>query len=89
MHTPTHLRVEHLQTPLRIESEDCVLVPWPDETLTSRQQVGWRVKVWADGSESEWSSPAWFEMGLLDPADRTASWIEPVETARAAHVLGG
>ena len=121
MHAPTHLRVEHLETPLlglgdrrprlswrlppgatkqeayaleidgrmldRIESEDCVLVPWPGETLTSRQRVVWRVKVWVDGTGSEWSFPAWFETGLLDPTDWTAGWIEPVEAARTAHVL--
>ncbi len=73
--------------PGRIESEDCVLVPWPGDTLASRQRVVWRVKVWTDGGVSEWSTPAWFETGLLDKADWAARWIEPMETERSAHVL--
>ena len=28
------------------------------------------------GQVSEWSAPATFEMGLLDPKDWTARWIE-------------
>jgi alpha-L-rhamnosidase len=71
----------------RVESDACVLVPWPGEPLTSRQRIVWRVKVWTDGSESDWSFPAWFEIGLLDPTDWTARFIEPVETERSAHLL--
>jgi alpha-L-rhamnosidase len=71
----------------RTESGDCVLVPWPGEALSSRQRVVWRVKVWADGTESEWSAPAWFETGLLDPSDWSARFVEPMETERSAHVL--
>src|SRR5277367_2179025 len=71
----------------RIDSEISVLVAWPREALTSRQQVIWRVKVWADGVESDWSEPARFETGLLEPTDWTARFIEPQEAVRAAHVL--
>jgi alpha-L-rhamnosidase len=72
----------------RVESGSSVLVPWTGPDLSSRQRVVWRVKIWgADGAESEWSPPAWFETGLLDPADWTARWIEPAETVRSAHVL--
>ena len=69
------------------ESEDCVLVPWPGDPLTSRQRVVWRVRVRTDGGESEWSAAAWFETGLLDRSDWSARWIEPLETERSAHVL--
>ena len=31
----------------------------------------------AAGRPSPWSAPAWWEMGLLEPADWKASWIEP------------
>ena len=72
----------------RREGDDCVLVPWPAEPLGSRRRVEWRVKVWTDSGESGWSSPAWFETGLLQPADWVARWIEPHETERSAHVLG-
>jgi alpha-L-rhamnosidase len=71
----------------RTESDACVLVPWPGEPLRSRQKVTWRVKVWADGLESGWSAPAWFETGLLDASDWRAHWIEPAESERSAHEL--
>ncbi len=72
----------------RIQSDASVLVPWPGEPLSSRQRVDWRVKVWTDGGvESGWSPSAWFETGLLDPADWSARWIEPYEAERSAHVL--
>ena len=71
----------------RTESDGSVLVPWPGERLRSRQRVSWRVKVWSDDGESEWSLPAWFETGLLEATDWAARWIEPAEDGRSAHVL--
>ncbi len=71
----------------RVESDSCVLVPWPGEPLQSRQRIVWRVKVWIDGTESDWSAPAWFETGLLDPVDWVARFIEPAEAERSARVL--
>ncbi|HET6897346.1 MAG TPA: glycoside hydrolase family 78 protein, partial [Vicinamibacteria bacterium] len=38
----------------------------------------WQVRVWdGAGRASAWSAPAWWEMGLLEPGDWKASWIEP------------
>jgi alpha-L-rhamnosidase len=71
----------------RVESDASTLVPWPGESLASRQRVTWRVKVWTDAGKSAWSEPAWFETGLLSPSDWVARWIEPVEDERGAHVL--
>jgi alpha-L-rhamnosidase len=71
----------------RIESDGSVLVPWPGEPLSSRQRVTWRVKVWVDGTATDWSAPAWFETGLLEASDWIARWIQPAETERAAHAL--
>lgn len=64
-----------------------VLVPWPGDSLGSRQRVQWRVKVWTDVGESDWSAPASIETGLLDASDWVASWVEPYEIERSAHVL--
>ncbi|MER7689805.1 family 78 glycoside hydrolase catalytic domain [Streptomyces sp. NPDC097610] len=45
--------------------------------LTAREAVAWQVRVWDDvGRASEWSSPATFEMGLLNASDWSARWIE-------------
>jgi alpha-L-rhamnosidase len=71
----------------RTESGASVLVSWPGEAVSSHRRVHWRVKVWTDSGESEWSEPAWFETGLLHAADWVARWIEPQETERSAHVL--
>ncbi len=46
--------------------------------LTSRQPVVWQVRVWDDlDFASDWSAPALWEMGLLNPNDwGAAKWIE-------------
>jgi alpha-L-rhamnosidase len=53
-----------------------VYVAYEGPPLRSRGRYTWRVKAWsADGVETAWSAPASFEMGLLEPADWSASWI--------------
>ncbi|MBV9951236.1 MAG: alpha-L-rhamnosidase N-terminal domain-containing protein, partial [Acidimicrobiia bacterium] len=66
----------------RQESSASVLVPWPGEPLGSRQAVPWRVKVWTDAGESDWSELSTVETGLLEPSDWSAHWIEPAEEER-------
>ncbi len=54
--------------------------------LASGTRYFWQVKLW-DGrdSETEWSAPAWFETGLLAPADWAgARWIARPATDSAA-----
>lgn len=44
--------------------------------LGSRDHVVWQVRIWdAHGGTSEWSAPARWEMGLLQPSDWKAQWI--------------
>ena len=44
--------------------------------LLSRQRYYWKVRVWKNDREvSDWSGPAYFEMGLLSPNDWKSSWI--------------
>ncbi|WP_348789801.1 glycoside hydrolase family 78 protein [Leifsonia sp. NPDC080035] len=63
---------------LSVESHDSVLVPWPDEPLTSREDVEVRVRVRGfDGTTSAWSAPARAEAGPLDPSEWTASAVSP------------
>lgn len=62
----------------RVESGQSVLVPWPFEPLSSREQVSVRVRVWGtDGQISAWSEPAPVEAGLLHPDDWSAHFITP------------
>jgi alpha-L-rhamnosidase len=77
----------------RVPGDHSLLVPYGGPALVSSQRVEWQVKVWTDRGEHDWSEPAWFETGLLDPADWTAAWIEPFEDGvappgdRPAHLL--
>ena len=80
----------------RVESNQSVLVPYQGPTLVSGQQVSWGVQVRTEAGESAWSEPAQWEMGLLDPHDWVARWVEPMEadevrsqTLHAPYVLRG
>ncbi|MEZ5165033.1 MAG: alpha-L-rhamnosidase N-terminal domain-containing protein [Acidimicrobiales bacterium] len=66
----------------RTATPGSVLNPWPGAPLGSRQRTRWRVRVWTDLGESEWSDPATIELGLRSPDDWSAQWIGPVEEAR-------
>lgn len=47
-----------------------------NKVLQSRQRYYWKVRVWKNTREfSEWSAPAYFEMGLLSPQDWKSGWI--------------
>lgn len=62
----------------KIISEQSINVEYPGKALSSGQSVFWKVKVWSNlGEESEWSEPAFWEMGLLQQSDWVANWIEP------------
>jgi alpha-L-rhamnosidase len=55
-------------------------IEYAGETLASRDRAFWRVRVWCGGDQaSEWSQPAAFGVGLLEPQDWTASWISSKE----------
>ncbi len=60
----------------RVSSDRSVYVPYGGPPLKSGQRVWWQVRVWDNhGNRSPWSRPAWWEAGLLQPADWKASWI--------------
>ncbi len=62
----------------RVQSDQSLLVPYAGPVLRSATRYWWRVRVWdATGRPSAWSEPAWWEMGLLEPGDWSAEWIEP------------
>lgn len=61
----------------KIESDQSQRVLYAGPELKSMERVYWRVKVWSKQEESEFSQPAYFEMGLLNASDWTAKWIEP------------
>ncbi|SIT02998.1 alpha-L-rhamnosidase [Alicyclobacillus vulcanalis] len=64
----------------RVESERTSGIVYKGPNLCSRRRYEWKVKVWDNqGRESDWSNPAFWEMGLLKPEDWEAHWIEPIQ----------
>ena len=60
----------------RADGEACTHLAWAGAALASRQRVWWRVKAWDQFDEAtDWSEPAWFEMGLLARGDWRGAWI--------------
>lgn len=64
----------------QVASDQSVLVEYGGPRLQSRQRVHWQVSVWDETGVSAESEPAWFEMGLLKPADWRARWISATLT---------
>jgi len=62
----------------KVQSDQSIHVPYAGPDLSPRQRVYWQVRVWDNqGRVSDWSSPAFWEMGLLRPSEWKAQWIEP------------
>lgn len=62
----------------RVESGQSIHVEYRGPDLISTTRYHWRVQVWDNhGRKSDWSEVAFWEMGLLDPQDWQAKWIEP------------
>jgi hypothetical protein len=52
------------------------MVEYGGRTLASGERCWWKVRVWdGSGQPGHYSEAAWFEMGLLSPADWHADWI--------------
>ena len=59
-----------------VDSPQSVHVRYSGSPLKSRTRCHWKVRIWDEaGAASEWSSAAWWEMGLLESSDWQAQWI--------------
>jgi len=60
----------------KVDGSQSVNVNYGGPALKSMQRAYWQVRIW-DGKNkvSNWSKPAFWEMGLLETADWKASWI--------------
>ena len=62
----------------QVKSDESAHRSYDGPPLQTGQRFYWQVRVWdGSGKSSDWSVPAYWEMGLLEPGDWQASWIEP------------
>jgi alpha-L-rhamnosidase len=62
----------------KIASAESVHVPYQGTALGAGEKYFWQVRIWDNqGKSSPWSEAAYFQMGLLQPSDWKAQWIEP------------
>jgi alpha-L-rhamnosidase len=60
----------------RVNSDQSVQVDYAGKPLASNARCFWKVRVWdQDGNASDWSKPALWTMGILQPSDWHARWI--------------
>jgi alpha-L-rhamnosidase len=66
----------------KVESSQQIQVVYQGKPLVSGAAAFWKVQVWdQDGQASDWSAPAQWSMGLLEPSDWQGKWIGRDETA--------
>ena len=59
----------------RVDSDQSLYVPYGGKELKSNQRCFWKVKVYTDNGETEWSEPASWGMGLLGESHWSGRWI--------------
>ena len=60
----------------KINSENQLWIPFGGDELKSNQQFFWKVKVWTNKGESNWSEIAHWSMGILNEVEwKSAQWI--------------
>ncbi len=79
-----HFPVTHLTWEShKVASDQSILIPYAGEKPAAGTRYYWRVRVWDNaGNASDWSTPAYWEMGLYD-GDWKAQWIEPIQKEQA------
>ncbi|MFL1012146.1 alpha-L-rhamnosidase [Flavisericum labens] len=60
----------------KVESNASINVVYKGDELDSRNEAHWKVKVWTNKGETEWSETAYWSMGILSYAEwKSTRWI--------------
>ena len=59
----------------KVETDASQWITYQGETLKRNAPYFWKVKVYTNKGESDWSSPAFWSMGLFNEADWQGQWI--------------
>jgi alpha-L-rhamnosidase len=74
----------------RVAVDRCFDVEYDGKVLHAGQRVWWRVQVWDGAARASAPSAAtWFEMGLLQPADWQAEWLDVEDPEERADRTAG
>jgi alpha-L-rhamnosidase len=73
----------------KVASDQSIQVVYAGKPLPSRQRCFWRVRIWDQDGKIADSAPAFWEMGLLQPADWQAQWIGFTTNAAAKSPFEG
>ncbi len=104
MQSAYHIRVAEKEKDLKngqnllwdtgiIKSDKSNQLKFNGPPLSSGQRLYWSVRIWdQDNKSSEWSKVAYWEMGLLEPTDWEANWIqanieEDVQISNPPHLF--
>jgi alpha-L-rhamnosidase len=72
----------------KIRSSVSVGIVYNGPSLQSKKRYWWKIMVWNKADRaSDWSEPAWFEMGILKASEWTGQWIGGDGTGDAAPYL--
>ena len=75
----------------KVQGDQSVNIEYVGPALKSMHRVYWQVRIWDKNNKfTEWSEPAYWETGLLQPGSWKASWItlknsERVDVSLPAH----
>ncbi len=71
----------------KVATNQSQLIPYAGKPLASNREAHWKVRLWTeDGTETPWSTPARFTMGLLEAEDWKGPWIHHPEAPAERHI---
>ena len=77
-----------LWTSGKVVSDQSVSVEYQGKPLKSMERAYWQVRIWDNKNKvSDWSTPAYWEMGILEKESWQASWITMKDEAKSATFL--